>query len=182
MTTMESLGIDRLTIDERRKLIDEITQSLKSPESPHSIGNGSHSEAKDGPSPSSIDGGIKAAAHWLIDRLPADATWDDLRYQAYVRREIDAGLEDSRAGRTVSLEEARREFGLSPRRQETSDNLGVKNVARRLVDGLSDNATWEDVRYQIYAGEKISRGLRESREGRTISHEEVCRRFGVTPE
>ena len=56
--------------------------------------------------------GIKDAAKKLIDQLPANATWDDLMHQIYVRQAIDAGLEDSEQGRTVSGEKVRRQFGL----------------------------------------------------------------------
>jgi hypothetical protein len=47
---------------------------------------------------------IKKDAHELIDRLPDSATWDDVIYQAYVRREIEAGLADSAAGRVMPAE------------------------------------------------------------------------------
>ena len=56
---------------------------------------------------------IKDEARELIERLPDDATWEDLQYQIYFRQAVEAGLKDSREGRTVSLEEARRRLGLS---------------------------------------------------------------------
>ncbi len=55
---------------------------------------------------------IKEEAHRLVERLPEDATWEDLQYEIYFRQAVGAGLEDSREGRTVPLEEARRRFGL----------------------------------------------------------------------
>ena len=55
---------------------------------------------------------IKQAAHQLIDQLPEDSTWNDAIYEMVVRREIELGLEDSDAGRTISVEDVRREFGL----------------------------------------------------------------------
>jgi predicted transcriptional regulator len=48
---------------------------------------------------------IKDEARRLIDRLPADATWEDLQYEIYVRQAIESGLRDSEAGRTLSLAE-----------------------------------------------------------------------------
>ncbi len=57
---------------------------------------------------------IKEEARRLIERLPDDATWEDLQYEIYVRQAIEAGLKDSREGRTVALDEARRRFGLGP--------------------------------------------------------------------
>jgi hypothetical protein len=55
---------------------------------------------------------IKAEARRLVDQLPEDATWDDLMYQIYVRQAIEAGLQDSREGRTASVEEVRRQLAL----------------------------------------------------------------------
>jgi len=54
---------------------------------------------------------IKQQAHRLVDNLPETATWDDLMYEVYVRQAIEAGLEDSEAGRTVDVGEVRARFG-----------------------------------------------------------------------
>ena len=55
---------------------------------------------------------LKDEAQKLIDRLPDTATWEDLQYEIYFRQAVEAGLKDSREGRTVTLEEARRQFAL----------------------------------------------------------------------
>ena len=55
---------------------------------------------------------IKEKAHRLLDELPESATWDDLMYKIYVRQTIEAGLEDSDAGRTTDVKELRARFGL----------------------------------------------------------------------
>ena len=55
---------------------------------------------------------IKKAAHQLIDKLPDNVTWDEVIYEIELRREIEEGLADSNAGRTVSSDEVRKEFGL----------------------------------------------------------------------
>jgi len=47
-----------------------------------------------------------------VERLPADATWEDLQYEIYVRQAVEAGLKDSREGKSVPLAEVRRQFGL----------------------------------------------------------------------
>lgn len=57
---------------------------------------------------------VKVEAGRLVEGLPEDATWDDLMYRIYVRQAIEAGLEDSEAGRVVSVEEVRARFGLTP--------------------------------------------------------------------
>ena len=57
---------------------------------------------------------IKEEAKRLIDRLPEDVTWDDLIYEIYVRQSVEAGLADSKAGKTVEVAEVRARFGLEP--------------------------------------------------------------------
>jgi predicted transcriptional regulator len=56
---------------------------------------------------------IKQEARRFIEELSDDATWDDLMYKIYVRQAIEAGLEDSKAGRTIDVKEVRAKFGLS---------------------------------------------------------------------
>jgi predicted transcriptional regulator len=41
----------------------------------------------------------------ILDRLPDDASLEDIQYHIYVRQKIDHGLEDVEAGRTLSEEE-----------------------------------------------------------------------------
>ncbi len=55
---------------------------------------------------------LKEEARKLVDRLPDNATWDDLMHEIYVREAADRGLADSRAGRTKSVQEVRAKYGL----------------------------------------------------------------------
>ena len=55
---------------------------------------------------------VKEEAKRLVEQLPENSTWDDLMYRIYVRQSIEAGLADSQAGRTISVEELREQFGL----------------------------------------------------------------------
>ncbi len=57
---------------------------------------------------------FKDEARRLIDRLPEQATWDDLMYEIYARQAIEAGMRDSDAGRVTDHESVRKSFGLSP--------------------------------------------------------------------
>ena len=43
----------------------------------------------------------KEDAHKLIDQMPPNATWDDLMHEIYVRKAIEKGMTDSKAGRTT---------------------------------------------------------------------------------
>ena len=56
---------------------------------------------------------IKQKAYRILDKLPDEATWDDLMYQIYVCQTIEAGIKDSDDGRTVDVKEVRKRFGLS---------------------------------------------------------------------
>lgn len=53
----------------------------------------------------------KQVAHELIDRLPDNASWDDVVYEMVTRREIELGLADSEANRTTPVEDIAKEFG-----------------------------------------------------------------------
>jgi hypothetical protein len=55
----------------------------------------------------------KPDAYKLIDRLPDDATWDDLIHELYVREVIEQGLKDSETGKTKDVAEIRRKYGLA---------------------------------------------------------------------
>lgn len=48
----------------------------------------------------------------LIDKMPEKFSWDDLMHEIYVIQAIEAGLEDSKAGRTKDVSEIRKKFGL----------------------------------------------------------------------
>jgi hypothetical protein len=54
----------------------------------------------------------KEQAHKLVDQMPAQATWDDLMREIYVRQVVEQGLTDSKAGRTKSVNEVRAKYGL----------------------------------------------------------------------
>ena len=55
----------------------------------------------------------KDEAHRIIDRMPPNATWDDLMREIYVREAVERGLADSKAGRTKDVKEVRAKYGLS---------------------------------------------------------------------
>jgi len=55
---------------------------------------------------------LKQVAHQLIDKLPENATWDDVVYEMVTRREIEKGLADSDANRTTPVEDVIKEFGV----------------------------------------------------------------------
>lgn len=55
----------------------------------------------------------------------------------------------------------------------------VKDEARRLIESLPEDASWEDIQYEIYVRQAIEAGLNDVREGRLVPSEEVRREFGL---
>jgi predicted transcriptional regulator len=55
---------------------------------------------------------VKDEARRLLDRLPDNLTWDELMHEISVRQAIEAGLADSKAGRTLDVADVRERFGL----------------------------------------------------------------------
>jgi len=51
--------------------------------------------------------------------------------------------------------------------------MTTKEVLRRLLDRLPEDATIEDVQYQIYVLQKIQAGEEDLKAGRVKTHDEV---------
>lgn len=52
--------------------------------------------------------------------------------------------------------------------------MTTKERVRKLLDGLPDDCSIEDVLYHLYVIQSIDRGLVDVEAGRTIPHEEVA--------
>ena len=55
----------------------------------------------------------------------------------------------------------------------------IKEEAHRLVDKLSEGATWDDLNYLIYVRQNIEVGLADSEAGRVVDVSEVREEFGL---
>ena len=55
----------------------------------------------------------------------------------------------------------------------------VKEEVQKLAEKLPPDATWDRVMYEVYVRQKIEEGEKAIAEGRTVSHEEVKKRFGL---
>ena len=53
----------------------------------------------------------------------------------------------------------------------------AKDEVRRILESLPEDATLEDIQYQIYVRQAIVSGLRDIDQGRIVSQEEVERRM-----
>jgi predicted transcriptional regulator len=55
----------------------------------------------------------------------------------------------------------------------------IKEEARRLVEKLPENSTWDDLMHEIYVRQAIEAGLADSDAGRTTDVEAVRSKFGL---
>ena len=53
----------------------------------------------------------------------------------------------------------------------------VKEEAKKIIDKLPEQATWDDVMYEFYVKKKLEIALKAVEEGRVISHDEVKKRL-----
>ncbi len=60
------------------------------------------------------------------------------------------------------------------------ETVNVKDEARRLIEQLPDDASWDDLMHEIYVRQAIEAGLADSRAGRVSSLEEVRSRLGLS--
>ena len=52
----------------------------------------------------------KKQALELIKKLPDKVSWDDIMYEIYVRKKIEAGIKAADEGRVVSHDEVKKRF------------------------------------------------------------------------
>ncbi len=55
----------------------------------------------------------------------------------------------------------------------------VKTEAAKLVESLPDDATWDDLMYEIYVRQAIEAGLADDEADDVTSLEEVRKEFGL---
>ena len=53
----------------------------------------------------------------------------------------------------------------------------AKQDARRVLDGLSEGASLEDIQYHLYVLQRIGRGREDVEAGRVVSRDEVEQRL-----
>ncbi len=53
----------------------------------------------------------------------------------------------------------------------------IKDEARRLLDRLPENITWDQLMHEIYVRQSIEAGLADSNAGRTVDVAEVREKF-----
>lgn len=60
-------------------------------------------------------------------------------------------------------------------------STNIKEEARRLIDRLPDDITWDDLMHEIYVRQSIEEGLADSEAGKVVDVPEVRSRFGLEP-
>ncbi|MGZ5051300.1 MAG: hypothetical protein ACXWF8_06040 [Methylobacter sp.] len=53
----------------------------------------------------------------------------------------------------------------------------AKQAAKQIIDHVSDQATWDDIMYELYVKQKIEKGLNAINEGLVLSSEDAKKRL-----
>ncbi len=49
----------------------------------------------------------------------------------------------------------------------------AKQAAREILDQLSDQATWDEIMYELNVKKRLEAGLADIEAGRTVSHDQL---------
>ena len=55
----------------------------------------------------------------------------------------------------------------------------IKEEAKRLLENLPDDLTWDDLMHEIYVRQSIEAGLADSESGKATEVSNVRKRFGL---
>ncbi len=58
-------------------------------------------------------------------------------------------------------------------------STNIKHEAEQLVRDLPEQASWDDLMYEIYVRQKVEEGLRAVEQEQVLTHDEVKRRFAI---
>ena len=54
---------------------------------------------------------------------------------------------------------------------------GVREEAQKLIDAMPEEASWDDLIYQMYVRKKIAKGIEAAEQGHVVAHDEVKKQF-----
>lgn len=57
-----------------------------------------------------------------------------------------------------------------------ADSSDIRPDAKRLVELLPPDASWDDLAYEVYVRQSIERGVADADAGRTVDHETALAR------
>jgi hypothetical protein len=55
----------------------------------------------------------------------------------------------------------------------------MKKETHRIIERLSDDATWDDLQYALYVRQAVEAGQKAAREGRVVSADEARYQLGI---
>lgn len=58
------------------------------------------------------------------------------------------------------------------------NSANLKEELKSIAEHLPDSASYGDAMYELYVRMKVAAGREAAAEGRTVSHDQVKRRFG----
>jgi predicted transcriptional regulator len=58
-----------------------------------------------------------------------------------------------------------------------ADTPNIKPEARRLIDGLPETASWDDLAYEVYVRQAIDAGIAHADAGRLVDHNDALSRI-----
>ena len=53
----------------------------------------------------------------------------------------------------------------------------AKEEARKLLDEIPDDASWDDIMYHFYVRKKVERAFEAADAGRVVPHEEIEKKY-----
>ena len=53
----------------------------------------------------------------------------------------------------------------------------AKQAAKQIIDQVSDQASWDDIMYELYVKQKIEKGLKAVENGLTVSQKKKKKRL-----
>jgi hypothetical protein len=53
----------------------------------------------------------------------------------------------------------------------------IKEEAKKLIDKLPDQVTWDDILYEFYVKKKLVVAMKAAEEGRVVSHKDAKKRL-----
>jgi len=56
----------------------------------------------------------------------------------------------------------------------------IKEEAKRLLERMPDDLTWDDLMHEIYVRQSIEAGLADAQAGKSVEVSEVRERFGLS--
>ena len=57
--------------------------------------------------------------------------------------------------------------------------MNAVDEAKKVIEKLPKDSSWEQIMYKIYVKQKIEKGLQADKNGKLISHEDIKKKFGV---